>query len=375
MKFDPSEDVQQKSSPEKIVEYNSFSGFPNKTGAEPIDPSQSDFIKLMRYLFVEDKVYEYMMCWFAAIIQRPNVKTKVAPILFSFAHGTGKNSVIDGFVAILGTELCAKVESIEDITKNFNVHLCNKLFIYGDEISANAKKLADKIKNVITRTEQNLERKGVDVVKVFDYTNWLFDTNTENSFKSEDGDRRMMFSHCNETPQNKLSVASYAEIADKSKLEALFSYFLQYKQSEESIKKYGDFGVGYSHVISTQYKQDLLYENKPAYVKMLFKDYGFINYQEKCGIKASDLYDMAQKYAKSNYMTSNFTSQEFSKQIQRYISDFAIRGMSGMFYKFPNSNNDWLKHLYKVDEPYYRYINQIPDDFTPTFKEVVVIHT
>jgi hypothetical protein len=159
IKFDPSEDEQQLRTPDNIVEYNSFGGFVNKTGATPIVPKESAYIKLLKYVFVEDKVFEYMMCWFSAIIQRPHIKTKVAPILFSFAHGTGKNSVIDGFVAILGKDLCAVVESIEDITKNFNYHLCNKLFIYGDEISANAKKLADKLKNVITRSEQNLEKK------------------------------------------------------------------------------------------------------------------------------------------------------------------------------------------------------------------------
>ena len=368
IKFDPSEDKQVKSSPENITEYNSFGGFPNKTGAKPIDPLNSDFIKLLRYLFEEDKVFEYMMCWFSSIIQRPTTKTKVAPILFSFAHGTGKNSVIDGFVAILGKELCGKVESIDDITKNFNAHLCNKLLIYGDEISANAKKLADKLKNVITRTEQNLEKKGVDVVKVADYTNWLFDTNTQSSFKSEEADRRMLFAHCNETPQNKLSVASYAEIGSKEKLEALFSYFLQYRQSEDSIALYGDFGVGYNHVISTQYKQDLLYENRPAYVKMLFKNYKEVIYaQSEKGIGASELYDMAQKYAKHNYMSSNFTSQEFSKQIQIYIGEFQARGESRMYYKLPRKPEEWLKHLFKVDEPYYRYINQMDEAFIPTF--------
>ena len=374
MKFDPSEDVQQKSRPENVAVYNLFGGFPNKTGADPINPDDSAFIKLMRYVFVEDKVFDYMKCWFAHIIQKPNVKTKAAPVLMSFAHGTGKNSVIDGFVAILGKDLCGVVESIEDITKNFNAHLCNKLLTYGDEISANAKKVNDKLKGVITRGEQNLEKKNCDVVKVADYTNWIFTTQTESSFKIEEGDRRMLMARCNETPQQAYSIAAYKEFGDSEKVQQLFSYFAQYKQSEASVKEYGDFGIGYNHVISTQYKQDLLYENRSAYIKMLYKDSGFIHYQEKCGIKASDLYDMAQKYAKANYMSSNFTSQEFSKQIQKYIGEFAVRGMSGMFYKFPSNFNEWSAHLYKVDEPYYRYINQLPSDFVPTFKEAV-IHT
>ena len=79
----------------------------------------------------------------------------------------------------------AKVESIDDLTKNFNSHLCNKLFIHGDEICAKAKKVSDKLKEVITRTRQNLERKGKDVIEVTDTSNWLFMTNNFDAFKVE----------------------------------------------------------------------------------------------------------------------------------------------------------------------------------------------
>jgi hypothetical protein len=40
----------------------------------------------------------------------------------------------------------AHVETIDDITKNFNSHLVNKLFIYGDEIKASSKCISDKLK-------------------------------------------------------------------------------------------------------------------------------------------------------------------------------------------------------------------------------------
>jgi len=366
--------TQKESTPDKISEYNAFKGFVNDTGAEPIDPKKSDVINLMKYLFCEEIVFEYMMCWIACIIQRPWMKTKVAPVLYSISHGTGKNSVIDAIVAIIGKQLCAVVESIEDITKNFNSHLCNKLFIYGDEISAKAKGVADKLKNVITRSEQNLEKKGVDPVKVQDNSNWLFTANTMN-FKIEKDDRRLLLSHCNETPQTEYSVKSYAEIADEAKLQSLFSFFKAYTQSEDSIKKFGRFNIGTDNVISTDYKTELLYENRPAYVKMLFKNYkDFItpyHSPQYKGESPSDLYDMSQKYAKANYMSSNFTPAEFSKQIQPYISAFWSRGNSGVFYKFPTRETEWLHHLYKVDECYYRYINQLPADFVPTFNEEI----
>ena len=71
-------------------------------------------------------------------------------------------------------------------------------------------------------------------------------------------------------------------------------------------------------------------------------------------------------------MSSNFTSQEFSKQIQLYIGEFQARGESRMYYKLPRKPEEWLKHLFKVDEPYYRYINQMDEAFIPTFNHHTV---
>ena len=52
--------------------------------------------------------------------------------------------------------------------------MTNKLFIYGDEINANAKKVSDKLKQVITRPTQNLEKKGIDSIEIDDYSNYIF---------------------------------------------------------------------------------------------------------------------------------------------------------------------------------------------------------
>ena len=69
-------------------------------------------------------------------------------------------------LCILFKNYSGHIENIDDITKNFNSHMTNKLFIYGDEINANAKKVSDKLKQVITRPTQNLEKKGMTVLKL-----------------------------------------------------------------------------------------------------------------------------------------------------------------------------------------------------------------
>ena len=349
--------------------YNAFGGFPNHAPeVKPMAEKESDFIALMRYLFPDDKVFEYMKCWVASIIQRPEFKTKVAPILYSRTHGTGKNSFVDGLVAVLGRINCGVVESIDDITRNFNAHLCNKLFIYGDEISANAKKVADKLKQVITRPEQNLEKKGVDAVLVDDFTNWLFTTNNENCFKAEEGCRRLLMVHCCEQKQTEYSAKSYAEIGNPEKLKQLFAFFKTYEQSEDSIKKYGKFNIGQDVVIETQYKKEMIFENRPAYIQLLYKAPETLVGKT---LLSTALYEEAQRYAKAHFLSSNFTAQEFGKQSLRYLEAYKKHGNIGNKYTFPETKTELLKHLFSVDESYYRYVFQLEDNFVPEFKPPV----
>jgi hypothetical protein len=365
IKFDPT-DTKEELEEGQDQPYNAFCGWINDKCAEPIKEEDSDFIKLMKHLLVEEKVFEYYKCWLASIIQRPHIKTKVAPILYSKTHGTGKNSLVDGSIAIIGKQLSACVECIEDITKNFNAHLCNKLFIYGDEICANAKKVADKLKAVITRPTTNLEKKGVDAIEVDDLTNWIFTSNNENNIKVEEGDRRFLMIRCREEKQTKYSKAMYDEIGDPLKLARLFAFFKTYEQSEESIAKYGKFNIGMENVIETEYKKEMIYEHRSAYIQILYK-----STRDLVGTKysASKLYEVTQEWAKKHYCSANYTVQEFSKHSQKYIGCFKKKTNTGNRYEFPSTKTALLKHLYEVDEPYYRYINQLEDDFIPDFKE------
>jgi len=363
IKFDPT-NTEEKLEEGEYQPYNAFCGWVNDKCAEPIKEEDSDYIKLMKWLLVEDKVFEYYKCWLASIIQRPHIKTKVAPILYSKTHGSGKNSLVDGSIAIIGKQLSACVECIEDITKNFNAHLCNKLFIYGDEICANAKKVADKLKAVITRPTTNLEKKGIDAIEVDDLTNWIFTSNNENNIKVEEGDRRFLMVRCREEKQTKYSKAMYDEISNPDKLAQLFAFFKNYEQSPESIKKYGRFNIGMENVIETEYKKEMIYEHRSAYIQILYKSTCDLVGTE---YSSSKLYEITQEWAKKHYCSANYTIQEFSKHSQKYIGCFKKASNTGTKYVFPNSRLELMKHLFTIDEPYYRYVNQLEDNYTPTF--------
>ena len=75
----------------------------------------------------------------------------------------GKNAIIDCLTRIF-VNFSSKIECIQYIIKKFNANLSNKVLIYGDEICAKAADLRDKLKNVITRTEMELEKKNFDSI-------------------------------------------------------------------------------------------------------------------------------------------------------------------------------------------------------------------
>ena len=126
-----------------INDYNYFNGFKYTEGEQAA--IENPFLDLLKRVCNDKKTYEYFIDWIAHIIQKPYKKTNIAMILYSNVKGIGKNCIVDGICKLI-KGYSGHGETIEDITKNFNSHLVNKLFIYGDEIKASSKCISDKLK-------------------------------------------------------------------------------------------------------------------------------------------------------------------------------------------------------------------------------------
>ena len=353
MKFDP-----------KMVDdnkYNMYKGSVYKKAESNIEEKNNIFFKLLKHISNDPIVYEYFKCWISHIVKTPYKKTNVAIILYSHIGGVGKNAITDALCKLF-KNYSGHIENIDDITKNFNSHMTNKLFIYGDEINANAKKVSDKLKQVITRPTQNLEKKGIDSIEIDDYSNYIFTTNNENCFKVEEGDRRLLMVKCPDNALDKEDYkAFYNYINEPKNMSDLYNYFLQYDNSK--------YEIGVDRVIMTAYKKQLAYENTPAYTEMFYKEPGLFSGQ--C-ISSSHLLDMAKDYAKKNYLSSNFTMTMFGTHTKALFTDYVKRN-NGTKYDFRNlSTTKFKEHLYKKDKDYYLYINNLESDYTPTFEEKVV---
>jgi hypothetical protein len=149
--------------------------------------------------------YEYIINWFAHIVQFPAKKLGVAVILRSLFQGTGKGLLSEFFgKQILGHRYSIVLSDIEQLIGKFNSQLENKLLTICDEIQnyGGAHKSNDKLKSLITQTECTIERKGVDSVSVSDYNNFMFLTNNDWIVKVEASDRRYFILDCDNSLAN-----------------------------------------------------------------------------------------------------------------------------------------------------------------------------
>jgi hypothetical protein len=340
--FDPSDNN------ENSMYYNLWKGFNMDDTIKPVVETESKFLWLLRRICNDDGIYDYVKQWIAHIIQKPYKKTNIAIVLYSDTKGVGKNCIIDGICKLL-KNYTGKVGNIEDITRNFNAHLVNKLFISGDEICAKATSVSNKLKEVITRTEQNLEKKGKDAIEVDDYTNWLFTTNNYDAFKIENGDRRLSMINCLEEKLSSVdSIAFYKEINNPTEINKLFNYFkvlpITYK-------------IGIDAPPVTLYKRNLEYNNKPAYIQMIYKEpMSLIGHS----FTSSQLLKLSNEYAKSHYLSQYNDVISFGKKMSKIFKEYKKRGNTANIYSFKLVEIKQVRKTLKDhDSDYYNYVNHI----------------
>lgn len=321
------------------INYNLFRGFPyDDNSVDDLNENESKVLQLINHLCLKDS--NYFLDWISRMIQDPSKKTEWAIVLYSKVGGVGKNCMTDCLVKLIG-EYSGFVSNIEDITKKFNAELCNKIFIYGDEINASAKKVADELKKVITGKEKNMERKGFDAIKIKDHSNYLFTTNNEHCFKIDEEDRRYLMIRCtNERKSDEFYKEFYQELDNEYKMKQLFKYF-----------KNRIINYTLNKAPMTEYKQELITEQKPAYIQMLYKKPSLFSSTK---ISSTKLFEMSQEYAKKNYLTCNYTTTRFGLDIKQVIGKYKTVSNS-VYFTFP-SKKELQKHLYDHDQSYYRYM-------------------
>ncbi|MEL6190293.1 MAG: primase-helicase family protein, partial [Myxococcota bacterium] len=132
----------------------------------------------------------YILSWLADVVQRPASKPGVAIVLKGL-KGVGKDTLAEIMSAIIGRRHVAHYSNSDRITDKFNAQLGESLLIHAEEAAwGGHQKNKGTLQSLITAPTVDLERKGLDVVKINSFHRLLFTTNEEWSVPATADERR-----------------------------------------------------------------------------------------------------------------------------------------------------------------------------------------
>jgi hypothetical protein len=151
--------------------YNLWRGFKVAPAATGDHPSVEMFKEhaLLNICDNDLRLFDWLMGYFAHLIQRPYEKPLVA-LVFRGAKGTGKNALVERVGHLLGGHFMV-ADDDRYLMGNFNSHMEACLFMVLDEAAwAGDKRAEGRLKGLITGASHNIERKGEEVYKVDNLT-------------------------------------------------------------------------------------------------------------------------------------------------------------------------------------------------------------
>lgn len=133
---------------------------------------------------------QIILSWMSALVQHPGVKFLWSPVLQG-TKGNGKSIWSEILTYCVGEEYTWKPKP-KKLDAQFNSFLRNRVFINVDEMHMFQKyEILDTLKDYITGTTQEVERKGIDSEMDSDYcANWFFSCNPKDAVIKERDDRR-----------------------------------------------------------------------------------------------------------------------------------------------------------------------------------------
>ena len=174
--------------------FNLWNDFPIKSIPLDNDADTSLLHFHIKTLLKEDeKDIEWFLNWLAHIVQFPHKKTEVAVILYGKIVGTGKSLIAEEFLKkIIGDNKMITTCRTDKIFGKFTNTQGKLLCVLNEASGKETFELNEIIKESITGKTIEMEKKGVDALRIRDYLNYIITTNNLNCIKLEEGDRRFM---------------------------------------------------------------------------------------------------------------------------------------------------------------------------------------
>ena len=162
--------------------------------AERHEESMAMFKQLLSELSEDDEGLEYMIKYFAHMIQRPLELPQIM-LMFKSHGGTGKDTLTQTIERILGTDHCITLADMDSLF-GFNSVIANKLFVTMNEIDGKqGVKHVESLKNRLTSPDIVIEYKGKDCFKQRNVARNVLYSNNNNPLPVDSASGRRVLSN------------------------------------------------------------------------------------------------------------------------------------------------------------------------------------
>ncbi|MGD8615835.1 MAG: DUF5906 domain-containing protein [Gammaproteobacteria bacterium] len=161
----------------------------NRHKITPMEGDISAFLEHIEYLFEgEPEAKDYFLDWMAHVVQHPDIKILVAPLLIG-GQGIGKSVIGAIMRGVLGFRNVTTVENSE-LQGAYNEWMRHTALVVIEELVALGRtETMNKRKWLITEREVRINRKYLPVIPMPNRANFLFFSNHTNAAKLENDDR------------------------------------------------------------------------------------------------------------------------------------------------------------------------------------------
>lgn len=138
--------------------------------------------------------FDYVVNWFAHMVQRPWEKTTIALLCMSPVNGAGKGMLGEVHGELLGgplSTLYGMVPLLSVCEPKFNSLIANRLLVQCDEADNFYAGIESKLKDIISAPTVKIERKGIDASIVANLMRLFVTTNSLKPMRLEAGNRRL----------------------------------------------------------------------------------------------------------------------------------------------------------------------------------------
>ena len=181
--------------------YNIWKGYKYQKTGEYKKENIKPFVQHIKNIICngDEALAEYVIKWFAQIIQTPHKKTHVGMVWRSEAEGVGKNIILNLIKDIIGSEYYYSTSNLEHLIGNFNADAEAKILINMNEcLWGGDKKKEGRLKEFITEPTLTINQKGVKTYNINNFANVCITSNSDWIIGINQNDRRWAMIECAE---------------------------------------------------------------------------------------------------------------------------------------------------------------------------------